>query len=414
MNKSSLEIQNWLPKENIVKGMVSVIIPNYNHARYLPFAIDSILEQTYQNFEIIVIDDGSKDNSREVGASYGDKINYIYKENAGLSAARNTGLRHAHGEFIGLLDADDMYEPHFMQTLVEFLTENQQYDGVYCGYQFVDDDGFPLPQIENRVIPSEMLYEAMWGGNFWVPESVLMRRGCYITAGPYDESLRACEDWDVWLRILAAHPIAGVPDVLIRHRVLPGSMSSDPIRMLTNRMQVTENQFGTLDDPKSFAAEKIQWIYSQNYFGSAIEYIQFGNLERAYELIEKAVRLYPELLMQEGTFFELGVGDQPKGSRGQLDQINLVANEKIIAEFLEKLLSLDIIPTDQNSQVWGLAYQTLAKIAYGGNDSAQARKFMLKAAGYDKGLMTSSSFIKFMAKSTVGPELTDKLKRLRS
>lgn len=405
---------NWLPQENITAGMVSVIIPNYNHARYLPDAIDSILAQTYQNFEIIVVDDGSKDNSREVGARYGEKINYIYQENAGLSAARNTGLRRAHGEFIGLLDADDMYEPAFMATLVNFLTQHPQYDGVYCGYQFVDDDGFALPQIENRVIASDKLYKAMWGGNFWVPESVLMRRGCYETAGPYDQTLKACEDWDVWLRILEKHPIAGVADVLIRHRVLPGSMSSDPIRMLVNRIKVTENRFGTLDSPMPFAAEKIKWIYAQNYFVSAIEYVQFGDLEKAYELFEKAVKLDPEMLTHTGTFYELGVGPQPKGSRGQLHNLDLDTNEQTIEMFLERLKHAGLIPVEDENLVWSVAYKTLAQVAYGGEDLSKARQYMLKAAGYDKSLMASPEFVKFMAKSALGAEAIGRLKGLIS
>ncbi|MEM9774903.1 MAG: glycosyltransferase [Chloroflexota bacterium] len=414
MTNLSLNKHNWLQKENIVEGMVSVIIPNYNHARYLPDAIDSILAQSYQNFEIIVVDDGSKDNSREVGATYKDQITYIYQDNAGLSAARNTGLRHAHGEFIGLLDADDMYEPNFMQTLATFLIHNKQVDGVYCGYQFVDDDGAPLPQVENRVISSDELYEAMWGGNFWVPESVLMRRGCYETAGPYDETLRACEDWDVWLRILSEHQVAGVADVLIRHRVLPGSMSSDPIRMLINRMQVTENRFGTLEQPNPFAAEKIGWIYSQNNFASAIEYIQYGDLEKAYELFEKAARLHPEMLTYAGTFYELGVGSQPKGSRGQLTNLDLNTNEQTIKTFINRLVKAQVVSADNAKDIWCLAYKTLAQVAYGGEDLAKARQYMLQAASYDKSLMASSEFMKFMAKSTLGADLMGRLKKLAS
>ena len=108
--------------------LVSIIIPNYNHARYLGDAVHSVLNQDYQNFEIIVVDDGSTDNSREVARQFGEKIHYIYQENAGLSAARNTGIRVAKGSLIGVLDADDMYEPTFISTLVAVLESNPNAD----------------------------------------------------------------------------------------------------------------------------------------------------------------------------------------------------------------------------------------------------------------------------------------------
>ena len=160
-------------------GLASVIIPNYNHAQYLGDAIQSVLDQTYRNFEIIVVDDGSTDNSREVVAGFGDQVNYIWQENRGLSAARNTGIRRAKGTYIGLLDADDMYEPDFLSTLVSELETDPHAAGIYCGYRFVDHLNHPLPQIESRSIPDDRLFEALVDGNFLVPESMLRRTYCY-------------------------------------------------------------------------------------------------------------------------------------------------------------------------------------------------------------------------------------------
>jgi glycosyltransferase involved in cell wall biosynthesis len=118
-------------------GIVSVIIPTYNHAQYVGDAIQSVLDQEYRNFEIIVVDDGSTDDSQAVVAEFGAQVRYIWQENRGLSAARNTGIEAANGAYISLLDADDMLEPRFLGTLVSILEAEPDFAGVYCGYQFV-------------------------------------------------------------------------------------------------------------------------------------------------------------------------------------------------------------------------------------------------------------------------------------
>lgn len=187
--------------------LVSVIIPNFNHAQYLGDAIRSVLDQSYANVEVIVVDDGSTDQSRAVAAQFGDRILYLYQTNRGLSAARNTGIQAARGEYIGLLDADDLYEPHFVSSMLVALQSDPAADGVFCGYQFVDQQNKALPQVEARPVPTEQLYETLLDGNFFVPESILVHRHCYTSAGSFDETLRACEDWDMWLRISRQHKI---------------------------------------------------------------------------------------------------------------------------------------------------------------------------------------------------------------
>ncbi len=232
-----MQLQHAEPK-------VSIIIPNYNHGDYLPQAIESALAQTYPHVEVIVVDDGSTDHSAQVLARYADRVRCIHQENAGLSAARNTGLGMARGDYIALLDADDMLEPDYLQTLVPVLEENPEIGGIYCGYRFVDEHNRPLPEVQNRVVLSAEFYNALLGGNFLVPESMLLRRRCYQEAGPFDTALTACEDWDMWLRIARRERVVGTARVLSRHRVLPGSMSSDPARMIRNRLQVLARHLG--------------------------------------------------------------------------------------------------------------------------------------------------------------------------
>ena len=168
-----------------------------------------------------MVDDGSTDNSREVIAQFGDKVQYIHQKNAGLSAARNTGIKASKGALIGVLDADDMYKSIFLSTLVAALQENPDADGVYCGYQFVDHKNNLLPQIEARPVDHDKLYDALLDGNFFVPESIFLRRYVYDNVGLFDETLRACEDWDVWLRVTKKYKIS-------IHRYLDPSSVSCP------------------------------------------------------------------------------------------------------------------------------------------------------------------------------------------
>ena len=252
--------------------LVSVIIPNYNHARYVADAIRSVLSQTYRCYEIIVVDDGSTDDSRAVVARFGDRVTYIYQPNAGLSAARNTGIRASSGSLIGVLDADDLYEPDYLEVLVAALREHPDAGGVHCGYRFVDHENRPLPQVEARAIDPEALHGALLDGNFLVPESILLRRSVYEDVGPFDETLRACEDWDVWLRASSRHRVVHSPRLLTRHRVLPGSMSTDPERMLTSRLAVLAKHVRA--EPVSAGKSQAHRAFGRAYLGSCVEFLQ--------------------------------------------------------------------------------------------------------------------------------------------
>ena len=113
-----------------VQPRASVVIPSYNHGEFVGDAISSVLAQTYGDYEILIVDDGSTDNTAEIVAQFGSRVRYIRQENQGLSSARNRGINVARGEFIGLLDADDMYEPTFLMSMIEALDDTDVFDDV--------------------------------------------------------------------------------------------------------------------------------------------------------------------------------------------------------------------------------------------------------------------------------------------
>jgi glycosyltransferase involved in cell wall biosynthesis len=397
-------------------GLVTVIIPTYNHAQFVGDAIQSVLDQEYRNFEIIVVDDGSTDDSHTVVAEFGTQVRYIWQENRGLSAARNTGIEAATGAYISLLDADDILEPNFLSTLVSILGAEPEFAGVYCGYQFVDHLNHPLPQREDRLIAEDQLFQTLAGGNFLVPESILVRRLCYESAGLFDESLDACEDWDMWLRITSRYKISGTKQILTRHRILPGSMSTDPIRMLNNRLAVLKKHFG--EEPiESEDGNLKRYSYGRAYLASSIEYRQYGDKETAFECLRKMAKVCPDLLTQQDTFYQLGCGDQPKGSLGHFATLDLQRNAQVLLDTLDRLFG------DSEMRMWlagvrrpayANAYSALALLSYGARRFRDTRRFLSSALVTDPRHALNRWFVITWLKSLLGARLVDNFKNRRN
>jgi glycosyltransferase involved in cell wall biosynthesis len=396
--------------------LVSIIIPDYNHARFLGDAICSVLDQDYKNFEVIVVDDGSTDNSRDVAEKFGDKIQYIYQENAGLSAARNTGIHASKGSLIGVLDADDMYEPVFLSTLVAELKLNPNADGVYCGYQFVDQENNLLPQIEARSVASELLYDALLDGNFFVPESILLHRYVYEDVGLFDEALPPCADWDVWLRVTKKFRIIQSTEILTRHRILEGSMSTNPLRMLDNRLGVLKKHVG--DEPTGDNDSNVvkRRAYGRAYLGSCVEYLQYGDKDRAYECFQKMANICPELLTNVDTYYQLGCGDQPKGSMGDLKSLNVKRNSVPLLAMMKNLFA-DAGTSNAVKRLERASYANsffvLGLLSYNTREFVETRYFFRQAVMKDMRLLFNKQFVSLWGKSLLNPKVVDWLKNLR-
>lgn len=206
---------------------VSIIIPAYNSARFLEEAIESVFAQTYKDYETIVIDDGSTDNTQEVLAPYLDRIQYIYQHNRGASSARNTGISHSQGEYIAFLDADDIWLPEKLSTQVEYLNNNQDIALVYSLVLWVDVHGKPLDK-RNRLsgrLPAGDVFNILYIRNFIITSSVMVRRRLLGTVGLFDESLTHAEDHELWLRIASKFKVCGIDKYLCQYRVTPQSLS---------------------------------------------------------------------------------------------------------------------------------------------------------------------------------------------
>ena len=215
--------------------LVSVVIPAYNAARYLPEAVGSVVAQTHRDLEIIVVDDGSTDGSRELLAARATdpRLRYHYQENRGLPAARNAGIGLARGDFIAFLDADDVWLPGKLEKQLALLRADPRAAAAYCGFGLIDEAGTPL---ENRWRPGgrgDDLFTRLLYGNVIAGSgsAVVVRASCFADVGRFDERLQACEDHDMWRRIAARHAFVKVEEELVRIRVHAASMQRNAARM---------------------------------------------------------------------------------------------------------------------------------------------------------------------------------------
>lgn len=207
--------------------LVSIIIPTYNNANTICRSIDSCINQTYKNIEIIIIDDGSTDNTKEVLSRYNsdERFKYIYQENQERSAARNHGLDLAKGEYIQFLDSDDTLYPEKLEKQVNFLDENQDYFLVYCGVEYKNE----LGQITHTLEPNingNIDYEIL-KGNFITIHSPLFRK----TDVRFDEKINRLEDWKFWIYAIKNKKIAYIDEILCDVNIVKNKQHSKKYRI---------------------------------------------------------------------------------------------------------------------------------------------------------------------------------------
>ncbi len=195
---------------------VSVIMPCFNGEAFLAAAVDSVLGQTYPDFELIVVDDGSTDGSAAILARYGDRVRVIRQANRVFSAARNVGVEAARGGFIAFLDSDDYWEPQFLEAMVQGMADPRTAIA-YCGWQNVGvGEGKPFipPDYEG----ADKMHHLLRFASLWPIHGILIRRSLMPAGVPFNPAYPACEDYDLWLRIASFHRIQLVPRVLAYYR----------------------------------------------------------------------------------------------------------------------------------------------------------------------------------------------------
>ncbi len=216
-------------KEETMLPLVSVIIPAHNREDFIKQTIDSVIQQTYPNIELIVVDDGSTDKTYEILKQFGDKIFLLQHQggtNKGQSAAINLGMRTANGKYIAVLDSDDLFQPNKITLQVDFLERNHDIGLVYGNGQAIDEKGNYLydiipPGHTERNKPELVLLNCYYN----VPSNALVRKRAFADAGEFDESMRSAQDHDMAIRLAEVCKLAYLNENLWYYRRHPGTQS---------------------------------------------------------------------------------------------------------------------------------------------------------------------------------------------
>jgi glycosyltransferase involved in cell wall biosynthesis len=238
---------------------VSVVLPVYNGSQYLNEAIDSILAQTYKNYELIIIDDGSKDNSASIIYDYTDSRICFHKQaNQGLAATLNKGISIAKGKYIARQDQDDISFPDRLAKQVAFLDKNPDY-GMVGTWSEIWVDDMRTDRSHQHPADNVSLQFFLLFNNPFVHSSIMFRRDVFDIVGLYctDKSRQPPEDYELWSRIAREFDVANIPEILHAYREISGSMSRDGV-----------NPF--LEKVVNIAAENLSWVTNENRFEPAV------------------------------------------------------------------------------------------------------------------------------------------------
>lgn len=211
------------------RPLVSVVIPCYNSEEWLEDTLDSVYNQTYNHLEVIVIDDGSTDNTKEIVKKYSDKIKYIYQENSGPSVARNTGINNSKGEYIAFLDADDMWEEDKLIKQIEFMKNNSSYGVVVTDLKVVNESNEYLYTHKN-IWPEnkkEIIEKIFMGGIGMSTPTIMARKNLLEKVGGFDEQLPAREDHFLLMNVAEISSIKHIQEPLVRRRINDSSFTQN-------------------------------------------------------------------------------------------------------------------------------------------------------------------------------------------
>lgn len=288
---------------------VDVIVPAYNNARYLAAAIESVLAQTFTDWRILLVDDGSTDNTAEVVEPYlqshGVKIRYIRQDNRGVSAARNAAIRASDSALIALLDADDVWFPQRLEESVKAMDANPAAGLSYGRITYLNADGCPgttwggnLKHAEGRVA------SAIYTRKIDLPSpTITVRRKALDQVGLFDETMRATEDRDLWLRIALRYEVAFVPKVISYYRIWGSSASSSQDHMMSGQLRFIRKHYGA--EGCGWLPRQIALAYVYNTRAYALK--SKGKLGKALLNALCAVAIYPFDLGNTRTAASLGL-----------------------------------------------------------------------------------------------------------
>ncbi len=286
------------------KSLVSVIITTFNRADYIKYSIESVLEQAYKHFELIIVDDGSTDNTVDIVKSYNDKrIRYFYQTNLGQNFARNYGLQVSKGKYAAFLDSDDVWENNKLEKQVEILDKHADIGLVYCATSIIDKHNREIERqklhnycgnVTNQLLLLNFLYNISCA-MFRIDESL-------YRVGMFDESITKMTDWEFYLKYSLHNKFYSIPEYLVKHRVLGNSINFNYMEHLVSGFRIFDKFFQNKDLPGSVIKKK-ELAYAMQYRHLAQKFLDNGKYIEARVYILKAFAQTGDIIWEKDGIF---------------------------------------------------------------------------------------------------------------
>ncbi|MEI7474331.1 MAG: glycosyltransferase [bacterium] len=283
-----------------IKPEISVIMPVFNGEKYISSAIISVLNQSFKNFEFIIVDDGSNDKTEEIVKSFSsdERVKYFYQTNAGPSVARNTGIALSQGDYIAFIDSDDLWFHKKLELQLHALKQNPKAGLSFGWVKYIDENNRTIGRKEYKI--NNDYYKNLILGNYVDNGSVpLIKKECFNKIGYFNPNLFVSEDWDIWIRIAREYDLVGVNDYLVQYRIYSISLSKNYKKMLESLLNILDREFKTPVFPINNIKRK---AYAYRYFYSLGVARNLLEYKDAFKYLFKAISIYPELLLEKDKF----------------------------------------------------------------------------------------------------------------
>lgn len=254
------------------KALVSVVIATFNLAAYLPLAIKSVLDQTYKNIEVIIVDDGSTDGTRDAISVYlnDPRVTYLFQENKGQAAAKNYGVRESRGEYVAFLDGDDMWVPEKLDAQIPMFLKSEAVGLVYSRMRYIDEIGKELKVTDNELFRGRVSGPLLIR-NFIGFGTCVVKKECFERLGAFQEHRRMGIDYDLWLRLSTQYEFEYVDRPLLCYRLWAGQMSKNYKGRYLNGIEIMKSFLQEFPGVVDKNTENEAWAHTYVGFGKCVQ-----------------------------------------------------------------------------------------------------------------------------------------------
>lgn len=273
---------------------VTVVVPTYNRVSLVGASLDSIARQTFRDFEVMVVDDGSSDNTKELIASRKEPIRYLWQHNQGPAAARNHALRLVRSEFVAFLDSDDLWLPTFLERTIGWLREHPEDALVFTDFRSIRASGKPMHGHRKRPYGGDVTAR-LFASTFICTPAVVVRSAVIRDAGGFDERMSHCEDYDLWLRLSLKHRFGLIEEPLFLRRCHHDSLSRKGCSpdVLVRKADMLARFYETGGGKAKIPADLAQKRIAKTYYSAAKAFLRLGRPARAVDLLRRSMVYRP-------------------------------------------------------------------------------------------------------------------------